>query len=38
MLRRRNMELESFNCVLCNAQAEETIEHLFIDCPFAAQA
>lgn len=36
MLRRRNMEPENFNCVLCNRQTEETIEHLFIDCPFAA--
>lgn len=37
MLRRRNMELENFNCVLCNRQAEEIIEHLFIQCPFASQ-
>ena len=36
--RKRNMELESYNCVLCSEQAEETIEHLFIDCPFAMDA
>lgn len=34
ILRRRNMELESFGCVLCNLQIEETIEHLFISCLF----
>jgi hypothetical protein len=37
MLRRKNMELESYNCVLCNTQVEETIDHLFINCPFASQ-
>jgi hypothetical protein len=37
MLRRKNMELESYNCVLCNTQVEETIDHLFIICPFASQ-
>jgi hypothetical protein len=30
MLRRRNMDLESFSCVLCNAQVEETIDHLLL--------
>ena len=38
MLRRRNMELESFNCVLCSSQTKESIEHLFISCPFATQS
>lgn len=32
------MELDNYNCVLCNEQAEETIEHLFILCPFASEA
>jgi hypothetical protein len=36
LLRRRNMELESFNCVLCQGQEEESLHHLFIGCPFAA--
>jgi hypothetical protein len=35
LLRRRNMEMEDYNCVLCNEQAEETVEHLFINCTFA---
>ena len=32
------MELENYNRVLCNDQAKETIDHLFIDCPFALEA
>lgn len=32
------MFLETYDCVLCNDQSEETIEHLFISCPFAIQA
>lgn len=32
------MNLESYECVLCNQHAEESIEHLFIACPFAQQA
>jgi hypothetical protein len=34
-LRRRNQGLPYYNCVLCSAQVEETLSHLFIDCPFA---
>jgi hypothetical protein len=30
------MILENYNCVLCSSQAEETLEHLFFHCPFAA--
>lgn len=30
------MVLESYNCVLCRNQIEETLEHLFFYCPFAA--
>jgi len=34
MLRRRNKVLEEgYNCVLCADSLEETIEHLFFDCP-----
>jgi hypothetical protein len=35
MLRRKNMALPSFECVLCSLHAEETLEHLFLECPFA---
>lgn len=38
VLRRRNMELENYHCVLCTKQHEESIEHLFLSCPFAAEA
>jgi hypothetical protein len=37
MLRRRNKVLvDGYNCVLCHEGAEETLEHLFFDCPSAA--
>ena len=36
ILRRRNMQLDSYTCVLCNSLGEETLEHLFLDCPFSA--
>jgi len=29
------MELQSYNCVLCHLDAEESLHHLFMDCPFA---
>jgi len=35
ILRRRNMDLLSHNCVLCLFNEEETLRHLFLDCPFA---
>ena len=35
LLRRRNMEMEDYNCVLCDGQVEETVEYLFISCTFA---
>ena len=35
LLRRRNMALPSYHCVCCNQNIEETLEHLFLDCPFA---
>ena len=31
------MILQDYNCVLCNATVEESLNHLFLDCPFAAQ-
>lgn len=37
MLRKRNKFLEEgYNCALCQNSMEETIEHLFFDCPSAA--
>lgn len=35
MLRRRNMHLEEYCCVLCVSNAEEDILHLFFECPFS---
>lgn len=35
LLKRRNMELPEYNCVLCASLHEETQEHLFLDCHFA---
>lgn len=37
LLKRRNMELPSYKCVLCNHNVEETLEHLFLQCPFSIQ-
>ena len=35
ILRRRHMQLDSYNCDLCNSLVEESANHLFMDCPFA---
>jgi hypothetical protein len=35
ILRRRNQVIPSYECVLCNLNAEETLEHLFLNCNFA---
>lgn len=35
ILRRKNMQLGSYNCVLCNLSTEETSTHLFMNCLFA---
>lgn len=37
LLKRKNMELPSYDCVLCASNTEETLEHLFLQCPFAIQ-
>jgi len=29
------MNLKDFNCVLCNVAMEESLPHLFLECPFA---
>ena len=29
------MHLDSYNCVLCNMNCEETCFHLFFECPFS---
>lgn len=31
------MHLESYSCVLCLQNTEETCQHLFLHCPFAIQ-
>jgi len=31
------MQLDSYNCVLCNLSIEETSTHLFLNCPFAKE-
>ena len=31
------MDLQEFNCVLRNAAVEESMSHLFLECPFAIQ-
>jgi hypothetical protein len=36
LLHRKNFHLESYSCVLCNTAMEETLDHLFFDCPFSA--
>jgi hypothetical protein len=34
ILKRKNMHLESYNCVLCHLATEKTVTHLFLECPF----
>jgi hypothetical protein len=35
ILRRRQMHLPSYSCVLCSINHEETVDHLFLECDFA---
>ncbi|GJN13307.1 hypothetical protein PR202_ga31663 [Eleusine coracana subsp. coracana] len=39
ILKRKKQKLEgnNYNCVLCPHQSEETIFHLFIECPFSQE-
>lgn len=37
LLRRKNMKLSDYNCVLCTASVEESLSPLFLECPFANQ-
>jgi hypothetical protein len=37
LLKRKNMILQDYCCILCNANAEESLIHLFLGCPFAIQ-
>ena len=37
LLRRKNMDLLDYNCILCNGSTEESLLHLFLGCPFATQ-
>ena len=32
----KNFYLRSYSCVLCNANVEETLDHLFFECTFSA--
>lgn len=34
ILRRKNRVPPSYDCVLCQQQLEETLQHLFLSCPF----
>jgi hypothetical protein len=33
LLKRKNMELQDFSCVLCLGAVEESLVHLFLECP-----
>ena len=35
LLKRKRMELDDYNCVICNQAVEESLIHLFLDCPFS---
>lgn len=35
LLNRKSLFLESYNCALCTDNTEETLMHLFWDCPFS---
>uniref|UniRef100_A0A0A9D6Q3 Reverse transcriptase zinc-binding domain-containing protein n=1 Tax=Arundo donax TaxID=35708 RepID=A0A0A9D6Q3_ARUDO len=35
LLNRKNLHLQSYNCVCCQLNAEETLRHLFFECHFA---
>jgi hypothetical protein len=37
IIRRKNMHLESYICVLCQLNVEEMVSHLFSECPFAKE-
>jgi hypothetical protein len=37
LLQRKNIALEHYNYVLCGHNIEESLLHLFLACPFAAQ-
>jgi hypothetical protein len=37
LLRRKNMHLPSYGCVLCLLDPEETLNHLFLECAFARE-
>lgn len=35
MLRRKGVVLHSHNCVFCTQDTEETLQHLFLNCPLS---
>jgi hypothetical protein len=34
LLKRKHFTLPSYNCVVCQGNVEETVEHLFFGCPY----
>jgi len=35
LLKRKNMVLQEYSCVLCNTSVDESLLHLFLHCPFS---
>jgi hypothetical protein len=35
LLKRKNMDLQDYTCVLCSTNSEESLLYLFFDCPFS---
>jgi hypothetical protein len=35
VLRRKRRDLDDFTCVLCSANQDKTLSHLFFDCSFS---
>jgi hypothetical protein len=35
LLKRKNMDLQDYNCILCTRKVEEDLMHLFFECPFS---
>jgi hypothetical protein len=36
LLRRKQFIIQSYSCVILNCNQEETLQHLFLTCPFAS--
>jgi hypothetical protein len=35
LLKRKIMDMEDYNCVLCRQRVEESLMHLYFECPFS---